>query len=104
MLIGNKSSIHVFNKSRDALVKDATKRGKITRSVVLKIIAKLNGILKSDDPRLNGMVSIIHNDGSHFFFNYAFVEILDGWGAVFTEHNGVYLFKMDEIEICLSKP
>lgn len=57
------------------------------------------------DPRFNNSVDIVHEDGSHLHFNFAFALSADPWFVVFTEHNGRHLFnKGDVVDISMNGP
>lgn len=63
-----------------------------------RICAKLEMFIRSDHPRMRGSVVANHDDGSHFFFNYAFYEeISTEWMIVFSEHQGSHPFSMGEL-------
>jgi hypothetical protein len=54
--------------------------------------------LRADDPRFRSYVKIRHEDGSLFFLQYAFLMIWqDEWLLVFTEHHGVFVFHLSEV-------
>ena len=57
--------------------------------------------LRATDPRLDGSVSVSHDDGSFFLFRNAFAQrIADSdWFMVFTEHHGFHIFHESDAEL-----
>ena len=60
--------------------------------------------LKATDSRFNFCVRVIHEEGSIFFFESAFLmqwtenaAERQGWLLVFTEHQGVHVFDFDDL-------
>lgn len=65
---------------------------------VEKFAEILDKQIRPDMPRLqNGCVVLHHKDGSHFFFNHAFIEKVQGFLVVFTENHGVLCFEKDDL-------
>ncbi len=56
--------------------------------------------LRADHPGFGGNVFIRHDDGTTYYFRYAFVQEMEGeWLAVYTEHHGFHVFHKDEVAI-----
>jgi hypothetical protein len=68
---------------------------------------RYNNKLRADDERFNRIVSIYHEDGSHFLWEHAFLmrwdikvsqkNFTNSWFFVFTEHFGFHVFACDEV-------
>lgn len=52
--------------------------------------------LLATDPRFNGAVHVIAEDGSVFFFLDAFVLRYEWFYLVFTEHHGYHVYSAEE--------
>jgi hypothetical protein len=68
----------------------------------LEIAADIDSKLTASDPRFRGTVLLYLDDGSHFFWDSAFVQsekTADGhWLMVFTEHHGFHVYAWDDVE------
>lgn len=61
--------------------------------------------LRADDKRLNkGCVFLIHDDGSTFCWNSAFVKRWNDYVMVFTEHHGFHVYDNDDVEFVAEIP
>ena len=55
--------------------------------------------LRADDPRLNGAVSIIHEEGTVLFYESSFAERHGDWWYIFPEHHVFLVYPEDEVQI-----
>ena len=84
------------------------------RYLALKeMAASIDAKLLATDERYNGAVIAHHDDGSHFYFNHAFLvkhsfkippeeitqwmsDDVENWYIIFTEHHGTMILNGDE--------
>lgn len=96
-----------FNKE----LKGESKPGLMRR--IKEMTETLDGLVRSDDPRMQNSVVVNHQDGSHFYFSYAWLEKLEAkvpktnpaysdqsnvWILVFTEHQGAHFFNAGDLD------
>ena len=54
--------------------------------------------LLASDPRLRGSVLVVHDEGSVFAFQNAFlVQVNDEWIVAFTEHQGFHVWLEEDL-------
>ncbi len=64
---------------------------------IKQIAADYDEALLASDPRFRRSVSIIHEDGSSFHFDSAFLMSKDEWIICFSEHYGFHIYSADEL-------
>jgi hypothetical protein len=77
---------------------------------VREVAAEIDKHLRADDPRLRHIVELHHEDGSRFWYNWAYIMLYydpqhgeansqhpGEWVMVFTEHQGTHVFQRDEV-------
>ena len=70
----------------------------------LKIVKKYDKKLLATDPRFKYSIKLTHLDGSVFFVNHAFIQILkdlknksEKWILWYSEHNGYGAYHIDDL-------
>jgi len=58
-----------------------------------------NRHLRADDPRLTRAVYVRHQDGSTFFFRYAFTIATGDYWVVFAEHQRPQIYHIEDVEL-----
>jgi hypothetical protein len=59
---------------------------------------EIDSALRADDPRFGRAVHMIHDEGSTFFWECAFVvDIGDKYISIFTEHHGFHVYDRDDV-------
>ena len=64
----------------------------MTKIEIENIAKKYDSKLKASDKRFRGSVKIIHEDGSVFMFEHAFLMTKGDWTICFSEHCGFICF------------
>lgn len=67
---------------------------------ITKIAKAYDKKLKASDKRFQGTVKIIHEDGSVFLFEHAFIMLKEDWTVCFSEHCGFMCFHNDSLAFC----
>ncbi len=56
--------------------------------------------LQPDDPRLNGVMHLVHEDGTVMFLSRAFTQTVGDWVYFFTAHHGFLIYHKDRLREC----
>ena len=55
--------------------------------------------LKATDPRFNRSVTILHEEGSLMHYECSFVESIDDYYVIFTEHHGTHIYNKNDAKV-----
>lgn len=64
---------------------------------IKRIANEYDNKLLTTDPRFQRSVMIIHQDGSVFFFQRAFMLKKDDWLIIFSGHHGVHIYDKTDV-------
>lgn len=62
-----------------------------------KKAAQINKTLSANN--FNHIAHVVHTDGSVMLLTHAYVDAIENWWLIFTEHNGWHVFEMDDVRL-----